>query len=286
MNSKTTVYLKTFAAFSIWSFLGPILNTSSFSATQNIFLISLIGCFNFFLILTFKKELWRIRKIRLEKNLLFLMLISGIFGGLWLTSLTLIPIAQAVFLFSSLPLFALLIERFIFGERLSPLALGAIFIGMIGIFTILFGNLVKGTNFFSIGTVMVLVAAFLGAIQGFLLKRKLNKLYTFEIIIPAILLSQALVISPFAFQGPWLANPSSILTTLFLGAFSSVLAYYFYVEALNSLRVSTIRLIGFIEPFLVSIWGIVFLTQPLYLTTILGGMLILSAGYLVVRSGE
>lgn len=283
---KKSAYLKIFAAYFIWSFWGPFMNKSTFSAFQNIFLISLFAFTWVILILLMKKSLNKLFRLKLTPLLLLFALVSGLGGVVWLKSLTLIPIAQALFLFASVPLFALLIELVAFRQKPNILSFSAIAIGVFGIFFLISGGtFIFDKKIFSIGALLVLSAAFLIASQAILIK-KLSKNYIFEVILLLLVFSQIFASGFFAFKLPWVFSTHSVLATLAMSIFALVIAFYFYGDALKFLRASTVRLIGYIEPLLGSLWGVVILSQPLGKSTIIGGFLILLASYLAIKSGK
>ena len=284
--NKGGVYLKAFIAFIIWSFVGVILNKSSFTAFQNIFLSSLLSFLWFLLIIIWKNELNSIKKIKLNSLLMALVVVSGIAGVMWLSSLTLMPVAQALFLFNIIPVFALLIELFVLKQKVKPIHIVAIGTGLLGIFILVSnGLIISRGNFLSFTSLLVLGAAFLYAVQGNIIK-KLGSSYSFEIMMLAIMGAQAIVGWLLVFRSTWHFDSFSLAGTILLSIFSWVFAYYFYIGALKGLKVSTVRLIGYVEPLLGSIWGVVFLSQALVPVTVFGGFFILLASYMAIRSGE
>lgn len=285
MNNNI-IYLKTVAAFLIWSFLGVLLNKSSFTAFQNAFLLSSFAVLWLFLILLGKRQIASLNKIKLNPSFFMFSLISGVAGVIWLKALTLIPVAQALFLFSSLPIFALLIEIIIFKEKITRIHLLAILSGFIGIVILVSGDLIgHGDPFFSIGGILVLFVAMLFAIQGFLIK-KMGTSYPFILMIIIVMFSQMLVSAPFAFSSPWYFENNSFLIILAFSILNGVIAWFFYFDALKFLKVSTVRLIGYLEPMLGSFWGVIFLSQALLPATMGGAIFILLASFLAIKSKE
>ncbi len=283
MHNNTT-YFKAFSAFFIWSFLGVLLNKSSFTAFQIAFLLSGFAVLWLFLILIGKKQISSFSKIKLNTSFLLFSLISGIAGVIWLKALTLIPVAQALFLFSSLPIFALLIEIIIFKEKITKVQLLAILAGLIGIVILVSGDLINhGGPIFSIGSILVLIVALLFAIQGFLVK-KIGTSCPFIMMIFIVMLSQMLVSAPFAFSSPWYFENNSFAVISIFSILNGTIAWFFYFDALKVLKVSTVRLIGYLEPMLGSFWGIIFLSQVLLLSTVAGAFFILLASFLAIKN--
>lgn len=267
--------------------MGPILNISSFTAVQNIFGISALACIFLIINSLLKKNLRKLLKVKLDIILFLFLFSSGVSGVLWLYALTLVPIGQAVLLYSTIPLFTLILGLIFLGEKIYTSQILSIFLGILGVWIILsqdFGKLIIDNNFL-IGVIFVLLAAFLTAVQTVIAK-KFSLNYPIWITILLIMLSQAVISAPFAFSSSWNFSMFALFGILFLSIFGSIVAFFFYVDALKLLRSSSVTLVGYIEPPLASIWGYFFLLQILPLTVFLGGILVLIAGYITVRSEE
>src|SRR3989344_705949 len=283
---KKSIYQKIVLAYIIFSFWGIFINKSTCSAFQNIFLISLFASVILVFILWRNKSLNSLKTIKFNQTILLYAIVSGFGGVFWLKSLSLIPVSQALFLFSSVPVFVLIVEVIFLKQKLKLITFLAVILGVLGIFTILSKELLsQEITLLSTGSLIVILASVMIALQVIFIK-KISNNYRFEIIILILLLSQVIVSLFFAFQSPWNFNLYSITVTFIMSVLAYVIAGYFYVDALKFLRASTVRIIGYVEPLLGSLWGVILLGQPLALTTIIGGFFILFASYLVVKSSE
>lgn len=281
--TKWSAILKIFTAYFIFSFWGPFVNKSSFTAFQNIFLISLFASIMLVTVLWKNKALNALKKLKLSPIIVGFFIASGLGGVIWLKSLTLIPVAQALFLFASVPIFALLIEIIWLKQKTKLTGILAFLIGVIGIFIILSQELTsKSINFISIGSVLVLFSALMIGVQSIFIK-SLGKILRYEIIFLILLLSQVVVSSLFAFGEHWVFTTQSVVITLTMAFLGFVIAAKFYVESFSLFKASTVRLIGYTEVLLGSIWGIILLGQPLVSSTVIGGILILVASFLAVE---
>ncbi len=281
MSKHNTVFVKVGLSFFFWSLLGPIFNLSSFTAYQNIWLISFLPIVYILSYAVIFGKIGILKQIRINGPFLLFMLTSGFSGVLWLYSLTLLPIANAVFLYSSAPVFTLLLSILFIKEKIYSIRLFAIFLGIVGIVVLLSENL-KGFSL-SIGSIVVLISALLTASQA-LVSKKYFLHYPTWVTVLLIMISQAIITFPFALSHSWKSNELSLIGALFLSIFSSIIAFIFYVDGLRVLKASTVTLVGYIEPFLAGLWGYLFLQQFLSSRIILGGVLILIAGYFTVRS--
>jgi drug/metabolite transporter (DMT)-like permease len=287
MKENITASIKVFFSFFIWSLLGPILNLSSFTVFQTIWGASVLATLYLILYAYFSKKFAQLKIIKLDLKLLLFLVSSGLSGVLWFYSLTLMPIAQAVLLYSTVPLLTFVLAFFFLKESLQVLKIISLLIGIVGVGIILATNLGKlsFSGIFFFGVVSVLIAASLTAVQAIITK-KLSIQYKSWTTVLLIMLSQAIITTPFAFTHQFFITPFAIDSTIFLSIFSSIFAFFFYVDGFRVFRSSTVTLAGYIEPFLAAIWGYFFLHQILTITIALGGILILAAGYIAVRSEE
>lgn len=287
MNEHITAFIKVGFSFFVWSLLGPILNLSSFTVFQTIWGASIFALIYLVFYACFTKRFTQLKIIRLDLKLLLFLLSSGLSGVLWFYSLTLLPIAQAVLLYSIVPLLTFVLAFFFLKEALQNAKIISLLLGISGVGIILASNLGKLSfgDIFFFGVVTVLIAASLTAIQAIITK-KLSINYPSWVTVLLIMLSQAIITTPLAFTHGWSITPFAFGSTIFLGIFSSIIAFYFYVDGFRVLHSSTVTLAGYLEPLLAAIWGYFFLHQILTITIALGGMLILVAGYIAVRSEE
>lgn len=281
MSKQNSAFIKVGLSFFFWSLLGPILNLSSFTAYQSIWLISVLPIVYLLFYAGFSKKVGNLKKIKLNLPFLLFMLASGFSGVLWLYSLILLPIANAVFLYSSAPIFTLLLSMIFLKEKALGTRLFAIFLGITGIGILLSGDLIGFS--LSVGSILVLTSAFLTASQAVISKKSFLHYPTWVTVL-LIMISQAIIISPFALSSSWRFNEFSLIGALFLSIFSSIVAFIFYVDGLRVLKASTVTLVGYIEPFLAGLWGYLFLDQSLTFKIVIGGVFILIAGYLTTKS--
>lgn len=287
MKQICQAFLKITFAFFVWSLLGPILNLSSFTATQNLWFISILACFYLLIYAWSKRIINNLQTIKINSSSIIFLIASGLSGVLWLQSLTLIPIAKAVLLYQIVPFFTFLLGYLFLKEGLQRLKIFAILLGFAGVAIILS----KDLNSFSLdnklflGIMAVLSAAFLTATQAVITK-KFSFHYPTWVTVFLVMIAQTMVATPFAFSQSFEVTPFAVGGVLFLSFFSSIIAFFFYVDGFKFLKSSTVTLVGYIEPFLAVVWGYIFLQQTLAFNVVLGGSLILTAGYLSIKSEE
>lgn len=287
MNEKIVTFIKVGIAFFIWSLLGPILNLSSFTAIQIVWGISILACVYLILYSYFHSKFAELKVVKWDLILLIFLLASGLSGVLWFQSLILLPIGQAVLLYSVVPLFTFILGFLFLKEGAEITKAIALIIGILGVVVILsndLGRFTLGTKFF-FGVVAVLSAAFLTATQAIIAKKFSLHLPTW-ITVLLIMFAQTIIATPFAFSQEWQVTQFAIGSTIFLSIASSIIAFFFYVDGFKFLKSSTVTLVGYIEPLLAAIWGYLFLQQVLTINIALGGLLVLVAGYVTIRSEE
>ena len=288
MNNKTLAFLKAGAAFFIWSLLGPILNLSKLNPFQNLFILSVLPCLVIIIYDYFSNDLKNFKKLKINKTVLLFLLLSGLNGIFFFKAMTLIPIAQAFLLLSTAPLFTFVIEVFLLKEKVLKSLIFSLLLGFVGVYIVLSRDIGAFSLFKSsyfLGIALILGSALVYASRSVILKRHSFNWPT-NVSIFLILISQAVFSAPFAFSSNWTFTSFEILTVVFLLIFSSILAFVFYIEAFKKLRSSSVNLMGYTQPFLGAIWGFLFLNQAITVNVALGGLMIIVAGYIIVKTKE
>lgn len=285
-HKKYYPHLKVVFAFTIWSSLGLFLNKSTFTPIQNLFNNALIALTLTLSISYFKNKLRDFKKVNLSDPFLWLLFFTQGLGGIvWFKALTLMDIGPAVLIHDLGPVLTAVLAPIIIKEPNPKKIYLALPLGFLGLFLVLGAKGFNLQTFLSLGAVLAFLSAIAFALIG-VANRKLTKRYSLSFIIFWAMVAQVLLTSPLAFSQPWRVTHYSILISLFLGVFSSTLAMYLFVGGFKSLPAVTVNFLGYIEPVLATLWGALFLSQSITLLTVLGGTLILYAGYLVVRGGN
>lgn len=282
MTRKNLAFLSVGLAYVIWSFLGVIFQTSSFTAFQNIFLFSFLTCLYIIFVPQLRRKTIPLSKITWNKNLLFFCITSGLSAAFWFEGLSILPIAQAILLYASTPFFAYALESILLHNSFEQKRILALSLGLLGIIIIVIQNLSSSHSIHILGALCVLLGAFLNALQG-IYNKKIAHQYSLLSIVLFIMLAQTVVTLPLAFISIWHINLYSFLTTIFVSIFATLIGYFLFVNGFKSLKTSTIMVIGYLDPLLSSLWGFLFLAQKLSLAVFIGGLFILLAGYRIVR---
>ncbi|MBI4079331.1 MAG: DMT family transporter [Candidatus Levybacteria bacterium] len=283
--SKIKASLYALLAFFLWSLLGLVLNLSSFTAMQNISFQGFAGSVLASAILFKKRKSFPFTTIKKHSKLFFFMFFTNAAGVLFLYSYTIMPIAKVLFLFSSGPVIAVLIELLVLKQKPSTKKILAVALGLVGVSLILIENPFENASLITYGGILVLFASFLATVRDFIVK-KMQERQLLEVIIFFILFSQLIFSLPFAMQSSWRFETYSVLASLAAGTLGGVIAFFLYYKAIHALKVSTVWVLYYSEILLGSLWGILFLSQAFSLQTLIGGAGILVAAYLALKSGE
>ena len=183
------------------------------------------------------------------------------------------------------PILTALLARLFYREKLTPLQYAAIGISFVGVvvLTVLRGGLSVGT-----GIVYMFISALLVSLYN-LLQRRLTRTYTaLQSTSVSIFLGTLMLCVFLPRAGRELAGAPAIeyLYLLILGVFSSAVAYLCWGKALSlAQNTSSVSNYMFITPFLTTLLGLWLAGEPVEMSTVLGGLLIL-AGLGLFRFGD
>jgi drug/metabolite transporter (DMT)-like permease len=187
-------------------------------------------------------------------------------------------------LLATTPILTALLARVFYREKLRVvqyIAIGVSFTGVI-VLTVLHGGFTGGS-----GIGYMLASALLVSLYN-ILQRRLTRTYTalqstaISIFIGTLMLC---VFLPGAVAEVSSAPPIQILYVVILGVFSSAVAYCSWSKALSlATNTSSVSNYMFITPFLTTLLGLWLAGEPVELSTVIGGSLIIS-GLLLFRFG-
>ena len=183
------------------------------------------------------------------------------------------------------PILTALLARLFYQEKLTPLqytAIGLSFAGVV-VLTVLRGGLTVGT-----GILFMFASALLVSVYN-LLQRRLTRTYTaLQSTSVSIFLGTLMLCVFLPRAGRELAAAPAVeyLYLLILGIFSSAVAYLCWGKALSlAHNTSSVSNYMFITPFLTTLLGLWLAGEPVEMSTVIGGVLIL-AGLGLFRFGD
>jgi drug/metabolite transporter (DMT)-like permease len=275
-------YLKIMVAATTWGTLGLIVRSLPLASETIVFYRVL---FSVLAILPFLFATGRVGVLRVTKHRL-LLLVSGIVLALnWVfffRALNLTTIANAVLITYTYPIMVAVFAPFFLDERLELATLVSLILSVVGMV------LVVSPASLSLGRqdILGIVYAFLSAVTyAFLViasKRMLPHMTSYAIIFYEALVV-AIVLLPFGLQRPFAVSPMNWILLATMGIVHTTAAHYLYYSGLSVVKAQHASVLTYVEPVSAVIFAALFLKEiPQVLTTV-GGILIVLAGFIVVR---
>jgi len=233
-----------------------------------------------------KKSMQSLKK--LSQHDMFLVLLASVFialhFGLWITSLSYTSIASSVILVTCHPAFVAVISYFLWGERLNKLTISGIVVALIGIVLINYAGFTFGSRAL-LGDLLALVASF--AMGGYLiiggqLRARVDILPYLTIIYTgsAIILLIATVGFGHSFTG---YSPTTYLMLVLLAIVPQLIGHSSFNLAVRLIPVTFVSVAILGEPVGATILGYFILSEIPTATEIVGGILILTGIFTVLR---
>ena len=177
---------------------------------------------------------------------------------------------------------------FLPAERITPVKIFAVVLGLIGVAVIFIEQLQLESVLAFAGCAAIVVGAYAAAQASILIKARGSSLHPASLVcaqmicgLPAIL-TYALVVegNPFSFNWTWTA----VACVLFLTVFGTIAAFWLYYWLLSKIESTKAMMISLVTPLIAVLIGAIFLGERLPPQTLLGGVLIIgSIGLIVLR---
>ena len=214
------------------------------------------------------------------KSLVFLGVILSIGWTALFQSMKMIPIGIASFLNYTAPIFVAVMAKPTLGERVSKkgwLALGVATVGMLLISSeSLTGSLDP------LGIAFALLSGALYAIFIIHSKKLVYRLPVMSVAFYSYLVS-ALILAPSIFRIGLNFSLETWILLILMGSLNTALAITIYFKGLKLIKAHEAAVLSYLEPVSALAFGYVFLAQNPSLLTLVGGALIILAGYLIAR---
>ena len=285
-NSRLSGYLYVAVAAIIWGSNGVIVNRVAYGAQTIAFFRVLFASVTLLPVVLRTRKLEVISVGRSWKSwrvMLCLGLLLALGWTLLFQSMKLIAIANAVFLNYTAPIFATLLAPLFLKERLEKSTLVALAISVGGILLI---SLQQGMRIAGdqnqLGIILGLLAGL--AYAGFVILSK-KALYSFSSQVVAFFSYSiaSVFLLPFVVSIDFPPDLSSLILLLVLGVFNTGFAVTVYLKGLSLVKAQKAVVLTYLEPASAVVFGFIFLSQTPTPLMILGGSLILVAGYIVSR---
>jgi drug/metabolite transporter (DMT)-like permease len=285
-KSKFSGYFYVAVAAIIWGSNGAIVNSVPYDAQTVAFFRVLFASLTLLPVVLFtrKSEVISVARSRRSwKVMLSLGLLLALGWTLLFQSMKLIAIANAVFLNYTAPIFATLLVPLFLKEKLEKSTLLALAISVAGILFISFQQgLHIGGDQNQLGIVLGLLAGL--AYAGFIiLSKKALSSFSSQVVAFYSYSVASVFLLPFVMGIDFSPDLTSLILLLVLGIFNTGFAVTLYLEGLNLIKAQKAVVLTYLEPASAVVFGFIFLSQPPTPLMIVGGSLILTAGYIVAK---
>ncbi|MDD5511057.1 MAG: DMT family transporter [Dehalococcoidales bacterium] len=285
-KSRFSGYLYVAVAAIIWGSNGVIVNQVAYDAQSITFFRVIFASLTLLpvVLITQRSEVITVAKSWKSWNIMLglgLMLTLG--WALLFQSMKLIAIANAVFLNYTAPIFATLLIPLLLKEKLEKSTLIALVISVGGILLISFQQGLRfGGDQNQLGIVLGLLAGL--AYAGFvILSKKALSSFSNQVVAFYSYSIASVFLLPFVIGIDFPPDLHSLILLMILGILNTGFAVTFYLKGLNLIKAQKAVVLTYLEPASAVVFGLIFLSQTPTPLMILGGSLILVAGYIVSR---
>ena len=229
---------------------------------------------------------WGVMRVRdYWRSLVVLGLLLALGWVFLFQAMKLIPIGNAVLLNYTAPVFVALLAPFILKEKVRRATLYALVLSVAGILLISSTQDFQVHDLSLLGVVSALSAGFVYALFVIFAKKTLTSLSGYSVALHSYFFSSVFLV-PSLIQVNLSMSLNSWLLLLFLGVFNTAFAVTLYLKGLRLIRAQEAAVLTYLEPASAVMFGYLLLAQQPAPTMIAGGLLILSAGYIVVSKTE
>lgn len=186
-------------------------------------------------------------------------------------------------IFSSNPLFVMIVASFVLGEKLNSTKIYGLILGIIGLVIVFYKQLNVGGNHL-VGIILLVLSSITYGIytvigKKFTVKYDSVVMNSFSFIIGSLMLLPILLYNKYpVFNLPLKAIPQMLYLTVFVTG----IAYYTYFLGLSSVNTGVGSMVFFAKPVLASIIASIFLSEKITIQLVIGTIVIL-VGILIVQ---
>ncbi|MFB0501404.1 MAG: DMT family transporter [Candidatus Bathyarchaeia archaeon] len=269
----------------IWGSNGVIVNDVSLPSYTIAFFRVSFATLSLWLAVLFTRR-WGAMRVRgAWRILVFLGLLLALGWVFLFEAMKLIPIGNAVLLNYTAPVFVALLAPIILRERARRGTLYALALSVAGILLISSTQDFQVHDLSLLGVASALSAGFVYALFVIFAKKTLTSLSGYSVALYSYFFSSVFLV-PSLIQVDLSISLNSWLFLLVLGVLNTAFAVTLYLRGLRLIKAQEAAVLTYFEPASAVGFGYLLLAQQPTLTTIAGGLLILSAGYIVVSKTE
>lgn len=264
----------------IWGSNGVIVNLVPYDAYTIAFFRVLFAGIALLPVVLFTRRSEVICAARSWKTMLSLGLLLALGWTLLFSSMKLIAIGNAVLLNYTAPIFVALLAPLVLKEKLEKSTLVALAISITGIVVISYQHNPQIGDLNLLGVILGLLAGLAYAAFVIASKKALSS-FSSQIIAFYSYLVASVFLFPFAIGTDFSSDLTSWILLLVLGVLNTGFAVTLYLTGLGMIKAQKAVVFTYLEPASAVFFGFLFLTQQPTLLMIVGGILILVAGYIV-----
>ncbi|MBQ6492885.1 MAG: EamA family transporter [Erysipelotrichaceae bacterium] len=275
MERKATV--KYLIALSLYGTIGLFLHYITFSSEFVVLCRGLFGSLFIALVLYFRQR--KPDREAIRKNLKLLLISGAALGFNWVCLFAGYRHGVAVTSLCNYtaPIIVVIISALIYKEKISRIQIFCIILAFVGILLLLGIFSDTGSNDPACAIYGLLAAA--GFVIMVLCNRKLQDIEQLEKTLIQLLASAA-VVFPYVLLNkgfPQVFDLRSVILTLILGFVHTGVAYIFYFAAIYELNPQTLAILGYLEPVMNLLCGVLFFHESIGLSGIIGAIMIIAA---------
>lgn len=189
----------------------------------------------------------------------------------------------------SIPLFIIILSRIIYKEKVSNIKIAGIATIIIGVLVLISKGSLQAllTINFTIGDLLMLLACFFFACYTILVRKKPQQLAPKVFLFSVFSIGTALLLPLYIWENTTyqkvIFDSTTILITLYVGIFASLVSFYLWNEAIRLIGTSKTALIYYLIPIFSGILAYFFLNQAIGLTQIISMGIIISGLFITAK---
>ena len=252
---------------------GPLGRSLTMNPFQSIWWRALLSLFILIVIIKWSKFNWSLKKIKGRKTLLLSGVLMAIHWVTYFYALQLSGIAIGMLSLFTYPVITAFLEPLFTKHKVNLIQVLLAIIICLGMYLILPEFSLENTK--TQGILWGTLSALSYSLRNLVLKSSVNNVEA-----PVIMFYQMLVTTillfPSLFFFPLDEVPSALPALLSLALFTTCLGHSLFIRSFKNFSVSTVSILSSIQPVYGIILGILFLNETPSITTLIGGVLILS----------
>ncbi|MBE0430583.1 MAG: EamA family transporter [Dehalococcoidia bacterium] len=283
LDLKSPGYFYVAAAAIIWGSNGVIVNLVPYDPHTVAFFRVLFASLTLLPVVLVTRKREAMTAARHWKTMLGLGSLLALGWSLLFSSMKLIPIANAVLLNYTAPIFVALLAPLVLKEKLEKSTLLALAMAVTGIAVISSQQSLQvgdPDSFNLLGVILGLLAGLAYAGYVLMSKRALSSFSSQAVAVWSYTAALA-ILTPSVIGVELSADLTSWVLLLVLGVFNTGFAVTLYLKGLGMVKAQKAVVLTYLEPVSAVFFGLLFLGQQPTLLMIVGGLLILIAGYIV-----